>query len=307
MALNLRGLRIYALGLARRAVRDIRRDNFRQLRNYVDMCALLSKGKGHRLFFERAQGVLEQSDSLYYPLIQRVIATVSEDALCIFGVNVGIDMLTTGAGQIQRLAAAGAQRVPWISLADAGAALDDAVAEGEKNGLYGWCLFARGEADALQGAALAGRHSKCAFTLLLPPAAVTEALVRLLQQTPNLAVDVTLDSPELSEDAHAALQRLREAKLLYGVSLDLDDATVQQVLNREWVDVMAQHTLFCVLSHTRMSSAAAQALAQQVYRLRLSSGAPLLPFIWEEDIAYISNAISPAACVQDLRAGKQPG
>lgn len=307
MPFNLRGLRIYALGLAHRAVRDIQRDHFRSLRYYVDMCAFLSKGQGHRLFFERAQTVLEQSNSLYYPLIQRMISSVDEDTLCTFGVNTGIDALTTGAGQIQALAAGGERKLPWLTLADACTASDDAITAGEERGQYAWCLAAHSASDAAQAVALASRHGKCAFALLLVPDLVTDGLLCRLQQTPNMAVNLMLDSPDLSESAHAALQRLQSARLLYAVSLDVNDNSVRQVLSSEWLDVMAQHAPFCVLTHSRMSREAAQALTKEVYRLRLSTGAPMLPFLWEEDTAYICKSISPAACVQDLRLSAQPG
>ena len=79
MALELTGMRVYTMGLVRRALRDIRRDNFRQVRKYVDLCAFLSKGAGHKLFFDRVQHILEKTDSLYYPLIQRTIDLINED------------------------------------------------------------------------------------------------------------------------------------------------------------------------------------------------------------------------------------
>lgn len=40
---DLENSRNFAMTLAHRAVRDVRRDGFRQLRNYVDMCALLAQ------------------------------------------------------------------------------------------------------------------------------------------------------------------------------------------------------------------------------------------------------------------------
>ena len=79
MAIELNNLRVYALGLAHRAVSDISRDGFRQLRNYVDMCAFLAKTEDQQRFFDRAQTALEKTDSLYYPLIQRTLSTVSAD------------------------------------------------------------------------------------------------------------------------------------------------------------------------------------------------------------------------------------
>ena len=52
---DLENSRSFAMTLAHRAVRDVRRDGFRQLRNYVDMCALLAQRPDLKRFFD-AQG-----------------------------------------------------------------------------------------------------------------------------------------------------------------------------------------------------------------------------------------------------------
>ena len=43
MKTDLESARGFAITLGHRAVQDVRRDGFRQLRNYVDMCAILAK------------------------------------------------------------------------------------------------------------------------------------------------------------------------------------------------------------------------------------------------------------------------
>lgn len=55
----------FALTLARRAVNDLRRDEFRQLRNYVDLCQALAQKTRYSGFFAKAQQVLQRADSLY--------------------------------------------------------------------------------------------------------------------------------------------------------------------------------------------------------------------------------------------------
>lgn len=49
------GMRAWAMTLAHRTVKDIKRDGFRQLRSYVDMGALLARSPGQKLFFSTAQ------------------------------------------------------------------------------------------------------------------------------------------------------------------------------------------------------------------------------------------------------------
>ena len=61
MAMDHDGMRSYAMTLAHRAVKDIRRDGFRQLRGYVDMGLILARGPGQKLFFSTAQRLLAKA------------------------------------------------------------------------------------------------------------------------------------------------------------------------------------------------------------------------------------------------------
>lgn len=300
MALNLIGLRVYALGLAHRAIKDIRRDNFRQLRNYVDMCAFLSKSKGHQLFFEQAQQLLEATDSLYYPLIQRAISGIDEDALCTFGINLGIDALTHGVTQLRRQGENGGRPGPWLTVAPPDApGLNDEISERERCGQYLWVLPAQDAAQAAAAIALAAAHEKSDFALVLRPELVTPALRDQLQPRHNLVTVLQMDGPEISEALHEAVVLLKASRLFYGMTLALDNDSIRQVLQPEWMGVMAQHTLFCMYTHPALDQETAGALARQIYDMRLSTGAPVLPLLWEEDTAYISAAIGSGACVEE--------
>ena len=94
---DLENSRSFAMTLAHRAVRDVRRDGFRQLRNYVDMCALLAQRPDLKRFFDHAQTVLQRTDSLYYKLINNLVAQVNEDAICTAGINLGFDAIISCA------------------------------------------------------------------------------------------------------------------------------------------------------------------------------------------------------------------
>lgn len=83
--------------LAHRAVGDIRRGGFRQLRNYVDMCSSLAKRPQQKDFFAYAQKALQRTDSCYYSLVHNLLDTVDEDRLCTVGVNMGFGGLIYGA------------------------------------------------------------------------------------------------------------------------------------------------------------------------------------------------------------------
>ena len=96
--------RSFTMTLAHRAVGDIRRGGFRQLRNYVDMCATLAKNQQQKDFFAYAQKALQRTDSCYYSLIHRLLDSVDEDRICTVGVNMGFGGLIYGASELKKQA-----------------------------------------------------------------------------------------------------------------------------------------------------------------------------------------------------------
>ena len=94
--------RSFTMTLAHRAVGDIRRGGFRQLRNYVDMCATLAKKQQQKDFFAYAQKALQRTDSCYYSLIHRLLDSVDEDRICTVGVNMGFGGLIYGASELKK-------------------------------------------------------------------------------------------------------------------------------------------------------------------------------------------------------------
>ena len=131
--------RSFTMTLAHRAVGDIRRGGFRQLRNYVDMCATLAKKPQQKDFFAYAQKALQRTDSCYYSLIHRLLDTVDEDRICTVGVNMGFGGLIYGASELKKKADADGQPVSWIMAARCGdERLAEMIPEAAKHGSYVW-------------------------------------------------------------------------------------------------------------------------------------------------------------------------
>lgn len=299
MALELNGLRVYALGLAHRAVSDISRDHVRQLRNYVDMCAFLANSDAQKSFFDKAQTSLEKADSLYYPLIQRTLATVSEDTICTVGVNLAIDDLTGGGAQLKKAAQESGHPVAWLTVADAGdPTLPLHVCEGEARGQYLWVLRRHTPGDTHAALALAAAHGKSDFALVVPPEIVTAEVAECLAATPNLVLILQMDRPEITDAVHAAAVLLQSRKLFYGLTASLEDSTAALAVDPEWLDVLSQHTLFCVYTHPAMSEPTADSFCKAIYRSRTTTGSPVLLFDWEKDTISIGGFISPLAYVE---------
>ena len=124
--------------LAHRAVGDIRRGGFRQLRNYVDMCSSLAKRPQQKDFFAYAQKALQRTDSCYYSLVHNLLDTVDEDRLCTVGVNMGFGGLIYGASEMKKQADVDGKPFSWITAAHCGdPALPDRVGQRDQVVLVG--------------------------------------------------------------------------------------------------------------------------------------------------------------------------
>ena len=244
MAIELNNLRVYALGLAHRAVSDISRDGFRQLRNYVDMCAFLAKTEDQQRFFDRAQTALEKTDSLYYPLIQRTLSTVSADSICTVGVNLGIDALTYGGSQLKKHAQETGKPVYWMTVADSaeGDALQPRITQGEDAGQFLWILLSRdGSVDAAQ--CLAGTHPKSDFGLVLPAQAITPQITAALLDMPLPGFTQAMLAASLAKTPHAVISRAAAGTLGQSIIINLPGSRKAVVENLAAVLPALPHAL----------------------------------------------------------------
>lgn len=204
--------RSFTMTLAHRAVGDIRRGGFRQLRNYVDMCATLAKKPQQKDFFAYAQKALQRTDSCYYSMIHRLLDSVEEDRICTVGVNMGFGGLIYGASEMKKQADVDGKPIAWITAARCGdERLADMVPKAAKKGNFVWLLDATAN-DPVQAVSLAKANPQSAFGLLADPAALDDACVNALMACRNLVVMPLLQTPELTAEACRAARRLKAQK-----------------------------------------------------------------------------------------------
>ena len=205
--------RSFTMTLAHRAVGDIRRGGFRQLRNYVDMCATLAKKPQQKDFFAYAQKALQRTDSCYYSMIHRLLDSVEEDRICTVGVNMGFGGLIYGASEMKKQADVDGKPIAWITAARCGdERLADMVPKAAKKGNFVWLLDATAN-DPVQAVSLAKANPQSAFGLLADPAALDDACVNALMACRNLVVMPLLQTPELTAEACRAARRLKAQKM----------------------------------------------------------------------------------------------
>ena len=282
--------------LAHRAVGDIRRGGFRQLRNYVDMCSSLAKRPQQQDFFAYAQKALQRTDSCYYGLVHNLLDTVDEDRLCTVGVNMGFGGLIYGASEMKKQADADGQDFSWITAARCGdPSLPALVAAAEKKGSFVWVLDAT-EGDPSDVVSLAKAFPKCAFGVLTAPEALTSDRVDKLAECLNLVVLPLLQSPDLTTDACRAARALKSRQMMYMLTVLVDDACAEEALQDDWLESVAQEALLCMYARRdTISPEKSDALRRGIVSGRLETGSPVLLLDWDADITYLNRRISDHA------------
>ena len=285
--------RSFTMTLAHRAVGDIRRGGFRQLRNYVDMCATLAKKPQQKDFFAYAQQALQRTDSCYYSLIHRLLDTVDEDRICTVGVNMGFGGLIYGASEMKKQADIDGKPIAWVTAARCGdTALDTLVPQAAKHGNFVWLLDATAGKTA-QIIPLAKANPQCAFGLLADPAALDDACVEALAACRNVVVMPLLQTPELTPEACRAARRLKAQKMFYALTVLVDDDTVEEVMQDDWLESIAQETLFCMCARKQgISEEASHKLRRTIVDGRMETGKPVLLLDWDGDVKYLNDRIS---------------
>ena len=285
--------RSFTMTLAHRAVGDIRRGGFRQLRNYVDMCATLAKKQQQKDFFAYAQKALQRTDSCYYSLIHRLLDSVDEDRICTVGVNMGFGGLIYGASELKKQADLEGQPIAWITAARCGdERLSELVPKAARHGSFVWLLDAT-DTDPAQVVLLAKANPQSAFGLLADPSALTEDCIKTLAACRNLVVMPLLQTPELTPEVCRAARRLKAQKMFYALTVLIDDETAGEVMQDDWLESMAQETLCCMCARKPgTSDETARKLRRSIVNGRLETGKPVLLLDWDGDVRYLNNRIS---------------
>lgn len=305
MAVEYSSTRSFTLTLAHRAVRDIRRGGFRQLRNYVDMCATLAKKPQQKDFFACAQAALQRTDSCYYSMIHNLLDSVDDDRICTVGVNLGFGGLIYGASKMKVQADADRTPFSWVQVAVCGdAALAELVPAAAQKGSYVWVLDAtRGNpADAVS---LALANPESVFGILAEPETLTNACLEALLPCMNIVVLPLLHTPELTPEACLAARALKKHRMMYMLTVLAAQDEIDSILHPDWVESIAQESLFCMLArHGDVTPEASQQLRSGIVAGRLETGLPVLMLDWEGDTSYLNRHISEYAVLgKHLPAG----
>ncbi len=281
--------------MVRNALRDIKEDPERSLRNLVDMALHFSKGRFQKRFLEIVQKMLENENSAYYTLVWDVVKNVENEKLINFGMNIGYNSCTLGAQKIREWEQENGYNVPWAVFIEIGnhfGRYHELVSEGEQIGIFTWLLFVDNNTEEVLS--LIEKHSDSAFIVFCNAELMTEEWIDGISSLKNTMLVIEYD-----ENAADICRRLRSEKLLYGVYYCYTAKDVQSIGNGDlFYDVQPLHPTVTILMPTDKACCKIQ---EQVYEMvldaRESQQYPTVALELQGDVSLIDKVISGESCL----------
>lgn len=198
-----------------KAIRDIKVDPERTVRNLVDMAMNFADSRFQQQFYSGAQALLANENSGYYSLVRDTVTKVNEETMLTFGMNVGYLGLFRAAGQIRELESKRGYNIPWtVSLTIAEGKLYDkhhqVIRQGEALGIHTWHLFSHH--GVYECMSLASQHPESAFVIFCGSHEVDWNVLDCASDLRNVAFLLPFDT-----ESELTCSLLREAGILFGL------------------------------------------------------------------------------------------
>ncbi len=241
--------RIMIESVVKKAIKDIKENPRRNIRNLVDMAVQFSPKGQQSGFFSAAQAMLKNENSPYYDMIYKNISLSEEQRILNFGMNVGYNGLFMGADEIRKNERKYGFHIPWIisleiskdSWSENKQNIIDLIAQGRQLGIYNWILFVDDEIFDIGD--IAGLYSDCAFFLFIEGDRISPRLVDCIYEYKNIMPVCSFD-----EDNTSVYQEMRRQGILFSIYIRYGQCDIQSIINGEMIFPVLQHyPVFTVL------------------------------------------------------------
>lgn len=282
----------------RNAIKQIKGDPERNIRNLVDMALTFSNGRFQQHFFKSAQKMLQDPTSCYYKLIPDLVNNVETERIVTFGMNVGYNSCTIGARKIREIGAMSSFNVPWsLSLELSGNKyqknshpIHSLISQGRDLGICTWLIFSLDNPVFILE--LAQSFPECAFSIFCTPEDITPALLDEAGNIYNIMFVV-----EYCDDVETACALLRSRKFLYSVSYSYKEQDIDKIVSDElFHDTENLHSAFTLLCSRTHSFTKPSPVYQHIVQTRDAQVYKTIPFDIVHDNYLIDNIISDQPC-----------
>lgn len=286
--------------VVRRTLKNIKGSPERETRNLVDLGLEFSNGRFQKRFLQATQKMLHNQESAYYSLVKNTVDFVDHDILTTFGINLGYNGCTKGARVIREVEAEHGFNVPWsITLLINEEKLDaepgfypSVLQQGVSLGIHTYLFFITGEPEKILP--LMEKQPECAFILFLRGHQVSSSFIKKMKAVKNAMTLVYVN-----EDMPDTCQKLRDAKLLYGVYERYAEQDKERILSGEWLNTVlpAKPSFALLRADYPCTPETKKDIYDYVISVRDSQQYPLVLVDLKNDILAIDRIISEEECM----------
>lgn len=236
--------------VVKNALKNMKDNPDRGIRNLVDMTLQFSEGRFRRQFFSAAQTMLQNENSAYYELVRNIITYTDTERLYTFCMNLGYNGCTMGAGRIRKNEEALGFNIPWTIAVRIGDHTPEngerscytVIQEGQNLGVYVWMLFSAGHMqEALD---LARANPDSAFFLFCEPEDLTGSVLDDASELNNIMFVI-----RYHEDSCDLCRSLRDMGFLYSVWYSYGRESLDIILNEDlFYCIQELNPIFTVLA-----------------------------------------------------------
>ena len=287
-----------------KAIRDIRSDPKRSIRNLADLGDNFSTSAAQKRFFSLAREILKNPDNPYNELIVNMIENVNTEAVYTMSLNFGYTSLNYGADILREQEATLDRYIPWLLIFDFSAEngkipdfeqISSLISNAISLGIYTLIFEIHHSLEGLtQVLELCKKYKECSFFAAVSPEILLGPKEEKIVRTPNLVVSVDVTDPAAEKTADTALHLLQGAKCFYGFHAYYNEENVKWLMSDQFKQQMIQNG--CLIGSYVNTDRNEEELEDRMYRFVCTSrgkkGQPLFAMDFYRDISYIGNTIS---------------
>lgn len=288
-----------------KGLRDLQENPARGIRNLVDLGAMFAGGRYQKEFFQLAQSELENEDSVYYRLVERVVCSTSSQILKTFGMNLIYNCWNLGARKIRKKEQKENFNIPWALIYEMKAwhhldskLIKTTITQGKKLGIYCYIFSLADQAQYLeQVMPIMQAEKDCAFLLLLSPVLLTDKIINNIISSQNIFVILDNDDVGHSGICKEKANLLNKKQALFGISYSYT-SLADWDNTKDMQDSVEQMGCSFLFLHEKERGHLCDLGVQNALSLwRRSLTSTVFPIVLYHDIAVIDKNISADPCL----------
>ena len=286
-----------------KGIDDIQESPERGIHKLLDLGEMFAGGRFQKDFFSTAQSELQNDTSIYYRLVEKVVTGTDPAVLTSFGMNLGYNSWTLGAGMIRELEDKNGFNIPWCILFDMGygqymslSTIADTIRQGKELGIYSYLLYIDAEYPDLDELMdLLGEEPDCAFFLFIHPSMVTPILAGRLLTIKTIWTNIDLDVVD-PEQVRRSAEILLQYRCLCGAFARYSDWERQVAPCLSLAGDLG-FPFLTLVSAKKCHPGIRNGEGDLLIKLRRNLSQPVFPIGLFSDMARIDRNISTEACL----------